>query len=68
MTFPKGTLVRQIIKPVEGVVAEYNIDQELGTRLLRVDSVDADGTVHSRYFAEDQLEAVPEAKDELKPE
>lgn len=59
----KGAAVRQIVKPIEGVVESFAIDQETGARQFKVVWSDADGNECSRYFAEGEIEAVerPEA-------
>lgn len=55
--FPKGTQVKQIVTPVEGVVEGFQVDQETGEVLMLVKWTDADGE-HSRYFKQSEIEAV----------
>ena len=59
--FKKGDAVRQVMPaPIVGVVERYDVDQETGDVQILVTSpdVDGDGNAESRYFKEDQLEAV----------
>lgn len=59
--FKKGDTVRQIMPaPIVGTVQRYDVDQETGDVQILVVWPDADGDGHeeSRYFREDQLEAV----------
>lgn len=61
MAFPKGTRVRQILPaPIEGTVERYDVDQETGKVQVLVSWPDSngDGVPESRYFHEDQIEAV----------
>ena len=58
-TFPKGSAVEQIVAPIKGVVEGFSVDQETGALQVLVSWTDAaSGEVHSRYFTEDQLQAV----------
>jgi hypothetical protein len=54
--FSKGTKVKQIIKPVEGEVTGFTVDQETGDVQVLVAWTDDDGE-HARYFKETDLEA-----------
>ena len=58
--FKKGDAVRQIIKPIEGVVESFTVDQESGDVQIKVAVSDGtpDGT-HAYHFKEDQLELNP---------
>lgn len=56
MTLTKGTQVRQIVKPIEGTVTGFQIDQETGERHVLVEYLDEHGTTASRYFKEGELE------------
>ena len=55
--FAKGTQVKQIIKPIEGEVAGFSVDQETGDVQVLVKWTDDDGE-HARYFREADIEAV----------
>lgn len=58
--FAKGAVVQQIVTPIVGVVAgDFRVDQETGKVQIPVEWTDADGTTHSRYFAESELEEKP---------
>lgn len=57
-TFPKGAAVRQIVKPIEGVIAGYQVDTETGDLQFLVEYTDDAGQPHARYFTEAELEAV----------
>lgn len=60
--FAKGAVVRQIVKPIEGVVSgDFRVDQESGNVQIPVAWIDSDGVEHSRYFNESEIEAAPEA-------
>jgi hypothetical protein len=52
--FSKGTKVKQIIKPVEGEVTGFTVDQETGDVQVLVAWTDDDGD-HARYFKESDL-------------
>jgi hypothetical protein len=56
-TFAKGTQVKQIIKPIEGEVAGFSVDQETGDVQVLVKWTDDDGE-HARYFKQDEIETV----------
>lgn len=58
MNLAKNTAVRQIVKPIEGVVTGFQIDQESGARQIQVSYTDEHGTECSRYFQEHELEVV----------
>ena len=63
--FKPGDKVRQVLPaPVEGTVVGFNLDQTTGDVQFHVawKDKDADGVehVHTRYFVQEQLEAVPE--------
>lgn len=52
----KGTKVTQIVQaPIKGEIAGYNVDQETGDLLLKVEWDDADGSVHTKYFKENEI-------------
>ena len=60
--FAKGTQVQQVMPaPIAGTVAGYSIDQQTGASLILVEWPDADGSTHSRYFTESELQAAPTA-------
>ena len=59
--FMRGQTVRQIVSaPIVGVIETFEADRETGERMIRVAWKDADGVVHSRHFAEEEIEALPE--------
>lgn len=62
MAIRKGTRVRQIVKVVEGIVTEYDVDRETGDVQLKVEwpDEDGDGEPQSRYFKEHEVEVIPE--------
>lgn len=54
--FTKGDEVVQILPaPITGTVAGFDVDQETGARLVRVEWADADGHAHAKYFREDEI-------------
>lgn len=55
--FAKGDTALQIVKPIQGTVLGFQIDQESGDRLIQVGWSDADGD-HSRFFKEDEISKV----------
>ena len=60
MAIVKGARVRQIMPaPYEGVITEFQIDQEDGATLCRVDRDDGEGGVESKFFKKSDLEEVP---------
>jgi len=60
--FAKGAVVRQIVAPLTGVVSgDFRVDQETGEIQIPVAWTDADGSSHSRYFKEAEIELLPEA-------
>lgn len=67
--FKPGDKVRQVLPaPVEGTVVGFSLDQTTGDVQFHVawKHTDADGEEHvgTRYFTQEQLEAVPEAPKE----
>jgi len=57
--FNKGDAVVQILPaPISGVVGGFDVDQETGDVLVRVDWMDADGHEHQKFFKADEIEAV----------
>lgn len=57
--FTKDQKVSQILPaPIIGTVAGFALDQSNGEVIVLVNSVDEDGTVHSRYFKQSEVEAV----------
>jgi len=58
-SFKKGDPVRQIVVPLSGTVAGFQVDQETGDRLVKVEWTDAAGDQHARFFKEDEIEAAP---------
>ena len=55
--FSKGLEVQQVVATIKGTVTGYAVDQETGDLQVLVTWTDEEGE-HSRYFTEDQLEAV----------
>ncbi len=53
--FPKGTVVHQIASVMSGTVQSFSVDQETGDIQYFVEYEGLDGTVHSRYFKDDEL-------------
>lgn len=58
MAHAKGTQVRQIMTPIQGTVAGFQVDNETGDVQLLVEWVGPDGETHSKYFREAEVEAV----------
>lgn len=57
----KGDTVRQILPaPVQGVVTEFNICQQEGSVMVKVEwpDTDGDGLPQSRFFNADEVEVV----------
>jgi hypothetical protein len=58
--FKKGEKVIQVVPaPIVGTVAGFDVDQETGVVLPRVEWTDADGVVHSRHFNANELQSAP---------
>lgn len=57
--FAKDAKVTQIVKPIEGVVKGFQVDQETGDVLVQVDWVQEDGSHGSRFFKEEELTDTP---------
>ncbi len=56
--FTNGQQVRQVMPaPIEGIVSRFVFDETTGDISYVVSSTDADGTVHERVFAGENLEA-----------
>jgi hypothetical protein len=55
--FSKGQKVQQVVKPIEGEVQGFQVDQETGDLQVLVAWEDDEGQ-HSRYFKEDDIELV----------
>lgn len=55
--FSKGLEVQQLVAPIKGTVSGYAVDQETGDLQVLVTWTDEEGE-HSRYFTEDQLQAI----------
>lgn len=56
MSFINGQKVTQILpEPIIGVVSGFALDQENGEVIVLVVSTNADGTVHSRYFRQEEI-------------
>ena len=55
--FKKGDIVRQIVKPIQGAVVGFSVDQETGEVQNLVEYVE-NGETKSRYFGTSNLEAV----------
>lgn len=59
--FIKNQKVVQILPaPITGVVSGFALDQDTGEVIVLVNSTDADGTIHSRYFKQTEVEAASE--------
>lgn len=57
--FTKDQKVSQILPaPITGTVAGFALDQSNGEVIVLVNSTDKDGIVHSRYFKQNEVEAV----------
>lgn len=55
--FSKGVVVKQVLShPIEGTVADFELDRTTGEILAKVEWTDQDGHVHSRFFREEDLE------------
>jgi hypothetical protein len=59
--FKNGDTVRQVIAPIEGQVMRFAFDPQTGEIAYLVGWTDAEGNAHERSFAEDEIEAAPEA-------
>jgi hypothetical protein len=57
MAFAKGASVVQVVNPIKGTVGGFSVDQETGEVQVRVDWTDAEGTLHSRFFKQDEIAA-----------
>ena len=57
MAIQKGATVRQIVKPIEGVVTGFDIDRETGDTLYRVEWEEG-GEAQARYFKAGEVEAL----------
>lgn len=55
--FAKGDKVAQVITPITGEVAGFQVDQETGNVLILVQWMEEDGHASSRYFTEAELQA-----------
>ena len=56
MAIKKGTQVRQVIKPIEGVVAGFQVDGETGEVQYLVEWKTEGGDVQSKYFKDDDID------------
>lgn len=54
----RGSIVKQVVKTVEGTVTGFQVDQETGDKLVEVTWTDASGQVSSRFFKEADLQVV----------
>jgi hypothetical protein len=57
----KGTLVRQVVPIISGTVERIVFDEEAHQLSYLVAYADADGHAAERWFAQDQIEAMPAA-------
>lgn len=57
MAIPNGAHVRQLVVPIDGVVAERRFSDEDDQMHYRVDT-ETEGGVASRWFLESQIEVV----------
>jgi hypothetical protein len=55
--FKKGDEVVQVIKPIQGVVDGFQVDQETGSLLVHISWTDEDGGEHGKFFTEEDLAA-----------
>lgn len=55
--FKKGDVVRQIVKPIEGVVEGFQVDQETG-QLQYLVAWQEGGEPQSKYFGQGEVEVV----------
>jgi cell envelope opacity-associated protein A len=54
--FTNGQEVTQVLpEAIKGVVSGFALDQENGEVIVLVNSTDVDGTVHSRYFRQEEI-------------
>ncbi len=58
--FAKGTPVRQVVKPIEGVVTGVRADEDAGVLMYHVE-FDKDGEKHGVWFTESQIVKTGEA-------
>ena len=56
--FAKGDKVAQIVTPISGEVTGFQVDQESGEVLVKVEWQDADGHSGSRFFKETEIQSV----------
>jgi hypothetical protein len=55
--FAKGDKVAQIVTPISGEVAGFQVDQETGEILVKVEWQDENGHSGSRFFKETEIQA-----------
>ena len=56
--FKKGDKVEQVLPaPITGTVAGFDVDQETGDVLVRIEWTAEDGGSHARHFHPEQLKA-----------
>lgn len=54
--FTKGQEVTQIVPaPIVGTVTGFSVDQETGAVQVQVEWLDANGSVHVKYFNENEI-------------
>jgi len=61
MPIKTGAPVRQVTKPIEGAVAQRQFNDSHDQMEYLVESTDADGVVHSKWFLESEIEETPGA-------
>lgn len=56
--FTKGQEVVQVVTPIKGVVTGFQVDQETGDLLVKVEWTNADGSTGERFFKADEITSV----------
>lgn len=56
--FAKGDVVAQVLKPITGTVTGFQVDQETGELLVKVEWTMEDGSTNERFFKDDEIEVV----------
>ena len=56
--FAKGDVVAQIVTPIAGTVTGFQVDQETGDLLVKVEWQVEDGSTGERFFKAEELEHV----------
>lgn len=58
MAIAKGTQVRQVVTPIEGVVTGFQVDGETGEIQYLVEWQTPEGETQGKYFKDGEVEAV----------